>query len=117
LLLKGFLDYKCPNGRLCDGFNFYYGPLSTPIYKWVKLQALCLQILAGLSINRINYFTALLKPLPSNPQASSPNFTVHYGHYLQSDVAMPLAAPWLGGPRFSTVRRMEEKVSDVNIAT
>ena len=95
----------------------------------MNLHALCLQVLPGLSVNRIRYFTALVKPLPSNRHTRQrqeiyiraletlPNLTVHYGHYLQSDVAMPLAAPSPGGPRFATVRKMEEKGSDVNIAT
>ena len=83
----------------------------------------------GLSINRIRYFTALVKPLPSDPQPRQrqeiyiraletlPNLTVHYGHYLQSEVSMPLVSPPPAGPRFAKVRKMEEKGSDVNIAT
>lgn len=112
-----------------DGFNLYYGAAKYTLYKWVNLHALCLQVLPGLSINRIRYFTALVKPLPSNPQTRQrqeiyiraletlPSLTVHYGHYLQSEVAMPLVAPVPGGPRFANVRKMEEKGSDVNIAT
>lgn len=83
----------------------------------------------GLSINRIRYFTALVKPLASDPQPRQrqeiyiraletlPNLTVHYGHYLQSEVSMPLVSPPPAGPRFAKVRKMEEKGSDVNIAT
>jgi hypothetical protein len=85
--------------------------------------------LPGLSINRIRYFTALVKPLASDPQPRQrqeiyiraletlPNLTVHYGHYLQSEVSMPLVSPPPAGPRFAKVRKMEEKGSDVNIAT
>lgn len=95
----------------------------------MNLHALCLEVLPGLSINRIRYFTALVKPLPPDPQTRQrqeiyiralqtlPNLTVHYGHYLQSDVSMPLVSPLPAGPRFATVRKMEEKGSDVNIAT
>jgi hypothetical protein len=83
----------------------------------------------GLEIHRIRYFTALVKPLTSDPHTrlrqeiyiraleTLPNLTVHYGHYLQSTVSMPLAAPRSGGPRFADVLKMEEKGSDVNIAT
>lgn len=95
----------------------------------MNLQALCLEVLPGLFINRIRYFTALVKPLPSDPQTRQrqeiyiraletlPNLTVHYGHYLQSEVSMPLVSPPPAGPRFAKVRKMEEKGSDVNIAT
>lgn len=70
-----------------------------------------------------------MKPLPTDPHIrlrqeiyiraleTLPNLTVHYGHYLQSRVSMPLAAPRPGGPRFAEVVKMEEKGSDVNIAT
>jgi hypothetical protein len=112
-----------------DGFNFYYGAAKYTPYKWVNLAELCVQILPGLDIHRIRYFTALVKPLPSDPHTrlrqeiyiralnTLPNLTVHYGHYLQSTVRMPLAAPCAGGPRFAEVLKMEEKGSDVNIAT
>lgn len=43
-----------------------------------------------------------------------PNLTVHYGHYLRSEVSMPTVTP---PPRFANVIKMEEKGSDVNIAT
>ena len=95
----------------------------------MNLHTLCLEVLPGLSINRMRYFTALVKPLPSDPQTRQrqeiyiraletlPNLTVHYGHYLQSEVSMPLVSPPPTGPRFAKVRKMEEKGSDVNIAT
>jgi len=112
-----------------DGFNLYYGAAKYTPYKWVNLADLCLQVLPGLTINRIRYFTALVKPLPSDPNIRQrqevyiraletlPNLTVHYGHYLKSEVSMPLALPPAGGPRFADVIKMEEKGSDVNIAT
>lgn len=90
---------------------------------------LCHLVLPGLTINRIRYFTALVKPLPSDPHSRQrqevyiralktlPNLTVHEGHFLQSEVFMPLAAPMPSGPRFAQVIKMEEKGSDVNIAT
>jgi hypothetical protein len=82
-----------------------------------------------LDIHRIRYFTALVRPLPSDPHTrlrqeiyiraleTLPNLTVHYGHYMQSTVSMPLAAPRPGGPRFAEVLKTEEKGSDFNIAT
>jgi len=46
-----------------------------------------------------------------------PNLTVHYGHFLQSVVAMRLASPPATGSPMTRVLKMEEKGSDVNIAT
>ena len=51
-----------------DGFNLYYGAAKDTLYKWVNLADLCLQVMPGLTLNRIRYFTALVKPRPSNPQ-------------------------------------------------
>jgi len=109
-----------------DGFNLYYGAAKHTAYKWVNLASLCEEVLPGIVINRIRYFTALVKPLPSDPQTrlrqeiyiraleTLPNLSVHYGHYLKSEVSMPLVTP---PPRFAKVIKMEEKGSDVNIAT
>jgi hypothetical protein len=109
-----------------DGFNLYYGAAKHTPYKWVNLAELCVQVLPGLHINRIRYFTALVKPIPSVPHIrlrqevyiraleTLPNLTVHYGHYLKSTVSMPLATPPLKGSRFAEVIKMEEKGSDVN---
>ena len=118
-----------PTNVYVDGFNLYYGAAKHTPYKWVDLAELCVQVLPGLDIHRIRYFTALVKPLPGDPHTrlrqeiyiraleTLPNLTVHYGHYLQSTVSMPLAAPRPSGPRFADVLKMEEKGSDVNIAT
>ena len=112
-----------------DGFNFYYGAAKHTPYKWANLAVLCTNILPGLAIHRLRYFTALVKALPSDPHARTrqeiyiraletlPNLTVHTGHFLQSTVSMPLAHPPATGPRFAEVIKMEEKGSDVNIAT
>ncbi len=112
-----------------DGFNLYYGAAKNTPYKWVNLAQLCLEVLPGLTLNRIRYFTALVKPRPSDPHIrmrqeiyiraleTLPNLTLHYGHYLESQVLMPLTAPPPGGPRFAQVVKTEEKGSDVNIAT
>jgi uncharacterized LabA/DUF88 family protein len=111
-----------------DGFNLYYGALKHTRYKWLNIADLCRHVLPGISIHRIRYFTALVKSNPSNPQARQrqefyiraletiPKLTVHYGHFLQSRVSMRLANPQ-NGQRIAEVLKMEEKGSDVNIAT
>ncbi len=86
-------------------------------------------MLPGITINRIRYFTALVKASPADLQITQrqqfyiraletiPNLTVHYGHFLQSVVAMRLASPPATGSPMVRVLKMEEKGSDVNIAT
>jgi uncharacterized LabA/DUF88 family protein len=118
-----------PTNVYIDGFNLYYGAAKNTPYKWVDLAALCRNVLPGIDIHRIRYFTALVKPMPSDPNTrlrqeiyiralqTLPNLTVHYGHYLQSTVSMALAVPPARGSRFAEVIKMEEKGSDVNIAT
>ena len=112
-----------------DGFNLYYGAVKHTAFKWLDIAAMCRQVLPGITINRIRYFTALVKSNPSNPQTrlrqdfyiraleTIPNLTIHYGHFLQSTVCMRLANPPQSGPRMVEVLKMEEKGSDVNIAT
>jgi hypothetical protein len=112
-----------------DGFNLYYGAARHTPFKWVDLTALCANVLPGMVIHRIRYFTALVKSLPSDLQKrmrqevyiraleTLPNLTVHYGHFLQSTVTLPLAQVPVTGARFADVLKMEEKGSDVNIAT
>lgn len=46
-----------------------------------------------------------------------PNISIHYGHYLQSKVMMRLVSPPPNGSAYAEVLKMEEKGSDVNIAT
>lgn len=112
-----------------DGFNLYYGAAKHTPYKWVNLAVLCSNVLPGINIHRLRYFTALVKPLPNDPQTRTrqniyiraletiPNLSVHYGHYLQSKVTMRLASPQAGASPYAKVIKMEEKGSDVNIAT
>src|SRR5215212_4342260 len=77
-----------------DGFNFYYGCVKGTPYKWLDFNKLCQLTLKGHHINRIRYFTALVRPRPDDPQQRQrqqiyiraletiPNLTVHYGHFL-----------------------------------
>ena len=112
-----------------DGFNLYYGAVKNTPYKWLDISELCRQTLPGIAIHRIRYFTALVKSSPADPQITQrqqfyiraletiPNLTVHYGHFLQSVVSAKLASPPPTGSPMVRVLKMEEKGSDVNIAT
>ncbi len=113
-----------------DGFNLYYGAAKGTPYRWVNLRILAQQALSGVQVNRIRYFTALVTSDSKDPQRRQrqetyiraletlPGLSVHYGHYLQSKTRMRLADP-PAPPARATVEviKMEEKGSDVNLAT
>jgi hypothetical protein len=92
----------------------YYGAVKGTPHKWLDVAKLCLEVLPGLSLNRIRYFTALVKSPSGDPHMSSrqqfyiraletiPNLSVHYGHFLETKPRMRLAYPPLNGP--STVQ-------------
>ena len=113
-----------------DGFNLYYGCVKGTPYKWLNIAELCrLSLPSHYQIHRIRYFTALVKPRPSDPQQdvrqrtyiralrTLANFSVHYGEFLQSNVRMHLVHPPVKGPATAFVVMTEEKGSDVNLAT
>jgi hypothetical protein len=112
-----------------DGFNLYYGALKNTPYKWLDLNALFRTILPGYHIKRIRYFSARVSGRAGNLQAPSrqatylralrtlPNVTIHLGHFLTSEVSMPLAYPPATGQKTVKVIKTEEKGSDVNLAT
>ena len=114
-----------------DGFNFYYGSLRNrwPQYKWLDIQEFSQSLLPRHSINRVRYFTARInrtafdagapirQQLYLRALATLPKVTIHYGHFTSHDVRMPLSNPPASGPSHVSVRRTEEKGSDVNLAT
>jgi uncharacterized LabA/DUF88 family protein len=111
-----------------DAFNLYFGCVKNTPYKWLDLSRLCAILLPQHQIERIKYFTAHVKALPSSPDAprrqqvyvralrTLPNFEIVYGHFLSHSVRMPLARPTAGQPRTVEVIKTEEKGSDVNLA-
>jgi hypothetical protein len=46
-----------------------------------------------------------------------PLVSLHFGHFLTNEVWMPLSPPPATGPRKVKVTKVEEKGSDVNLAT
>lgn len=111
-----------------DAFNLYFGCVKNTPYKWLDLSKLCAILLPQHQIERIKYFTAHVKALPSNPDAprrqqvylralrTLKNLEIVYGHFLSHSVRMPLARPIAGQPRTVEVLKTEEKGSDVNLA-
>ena len=112
-----------------DGFNLYYGCLRRTSFKWLDLVKLCRALLPAEDVQRVRYFTARIKGRPGDMEgparqdaylralASNPIVSIHLGHFLQSKVRMMLADPPANGPRTAEVLKMEEKGSDVNLAT
>ena len=50
-----------------DGFNFYHGVVKQkPSLKWLDYVALCDQLLRGVEVTRVNYFTAIVKNRPQD---------------------------------------------------
>ena len=113
-----------------DGFNLYYGCLRDTPYKWLDPARLALLLLPrSCHVHRIRYYTARVSGRPTDPNAprrqeiylralrTIPSLTITFGHFLTSEVTMPLARPQRGGPMTARVIKTEEKGSDVNLAS
>jgi NYN domain len=115
-----------------DGFNLYYGALKDKGsgYKWLDLDMLCNKYLIPSNpVNRIRYFTARISARPGDPAApvrqetylralgTLENVTIHFGHFQQTKVRMPLVNPPRSSEKTVKVYKTEEKGSDVNLAT
>jgi hypothetical protein len=120
-----------------DGFNLYHRALRDArapdgtTYKWLDLEKLVAQVLSNPSyaINRIRYFTARVRSLPNDPQAplrqqmylralgTLPSVTLHFGFFQKSQKKMQLVRPLPDGTTMVKVHKLEEKGSDVNLAT
>jgi NYN domain len=113
-----------------DGFNLYYGCLKRTPYRWLDLGAMCAKLLPSNEIKRIRYFTARVKAREDDPLGPArqeaylaaigtiPGVSIHYGHFLASKTKMALVnPPPAPAPHLVQVHKMEEKGSDVNLAT
>ena len=112
-----------------DGFNLYYGALKGTPYKWLDVVALARRLVPNDRLAAVRYFTARVRPQPSDLQrpqrqqaylralGTLPLVTIHLGHYLSHVTRMPLANPRPGSRRMVEVIKTEEKGSDVNLAT
>jgi hypothetical protein len=112
-----------------DGFNLYYRAVRDTPYKWLDISAMCHALLPSHIINRIRYFTADVQARPGDPDVPArqqtylralrtiPNLSIHKGQFKQREIERPLVQPIPGYPRTVLVYHMEEKGSDVNLAT
>jgi uncharacterized LabA/DUF88 family protein len=109
-----------------DGFNLYYGCIKDTPYHWLDVGKMCRSLLPNDEIQRIKYFTALVKARPNDPDQplrqrtflralqTIPNLEIILGTFLSHEVTMPRSPL---GSGYAKVIKTEEKGSDVNIAT
>ena len=117
-----------------DGLNLYYGAIRGTPYKWLDVGKLCSRVLPPYaSLNRIRYFTAVVKSRPDDPHApvrqathfralgTIPNLTIHEGQFRSNERLVRLVHPIEGLGRTTIKRALvqkdEEKGSDVNLAS
>ncbi len=117
-----------------DGFNFYNGAVKNTPHKWLDIGALCGTLLPGRTIKRIRYFTAAVIGFPHDPQAPArqdiylralatiPNLTIHRdGWFASRPILLPQFPLAIRNPQRPPqkvqVQRLEEKRTDVDIAT
>lgn len=112
-----------------DGFNLYYRALRDTPFRWLNLRQMAEELLPGITINRVCYFTAHLDVRPGNPGQAQrqlvylralttlPGLEIHYGAFRSGVKRRPLAKSVPGLPTHVLIRDSEEKGSDVNLAT
>ena len=112
-----------------DGFNLYYGCIKGTPFRWLDLETLCNLLLPGHRVEKIRYFTAIVSARSFDPDKPTRQLlyhraletkkciTIHLGHFLAHVTPMPLANPVAGLPGSVKVLKIEEKGSDVNLAT
>ena len=105
-----------------DGFNFYYAAFvegDFGRYKWLDLVAFSECLVPRMRVDHVRYFTAQVKPKPSDPDAhirqgiylnalkTLPRLSVHLGSFSKHPVTMPLAPPPSHGREAGVVYREE----------
>ena len=112
-----------------DGFNLYNRAVKHTPFKWLDLRRLAETLFPHDDIQRICYFTAIVRSRPTDPQqkarqqaylralATLPGLEIHYGEFRERVKKRPLARPRPELPRYVRIRDTEEKGSDVNLAT
>ena len=112
-----------------DGLNFYYGAVKDTPYKWLDFRKLAENVLPEHNIGRVFYFTAPVQARP--PDNSQPvrqdallralstvtDLEIHLGAFRTYKVLMPPAETQLEDHGYLRVLRVEEKQTDVNLAT
>ena len=112
-----------------DGFNLYNRAVKHTPFKWLNLRGLAETLFPDDEIQRICFFTALVRSRSNDPTqterqasylralATLPGLEIHFGEFRERIKSRPLARPRPDLPRYVRIRDTEEKGSDVNLAT
>ena len=112
-----------------DGFNLYNRAVKDTPLKWLDLRALAETLFPDDDIQRICYFTAIVRSRRTDPQqkdrqqaylralATLPGLEIHYGEFRERIKKRPMARPRSNLPQYVRIHDTEEKGSDVNLAT
>ena len=117
-----------------DGFNLYHGSVKGTEYKWLDISALCQHLFPDRTINKIHYFTARVLRFKHNMAAPDrqdvylralrtlPNVIVHReGWFAKRAARLPVYPVAYDTDnkclKLTSVLKMEEKRTDVDIAT
>ena len=112
-----------------DGLNFYYGAIKGSPYKWLDLRRLAENVLPEHQIGRIYYFTAIVQERPAGGSqpirqrvylralSTIPELEIYLGVFKAQTLWLPAADRGMNPPHFHHVLRVEEKQTDVNLAT
>lgn len=106
-----------------DGFNMYYGACRPSNIRWVDLDKLCNLILKNHDIDKIKYFTARVsgkydvdKPVRQQTYwralKTLPNLEIIEGSFISKNIGIQVTSDVS-----IKAKVMEEKSTDVNIAT
>ncbi|MGH9209884.1 MAG: NYN domain-containing protein, partial [Acidimicrobiales bacterium] len=115
-----------------DGFNFYNGTVKAePSLKWLDVPKLCEQLLRGshCDLRAVRYYTAKVFDIPAGggqrrrqevylrALGTLPQVEVVFGQFKKRDKIVRLHTPLPGGVMKARAKTIEEKGSDVNLAT
>ena len=118
-----------------DGFNLYYGAVKGTPYKWLDLVALSKRLMAGYNVQKIKYFTAMVRGLgdPGSPKMQkvflralktlyTDKIEIIMGSFRIYPKYLPIAyrgekGKYVASEKSVWVMKSEEKGSDVNLAT
>lgn len=117
-----------------DGFNLYRQKIEHHRHtKWLDLESLAKRMLPTHDIQRVRYFTALVRPIFGSDKQSpirqrvyiealltNPKLSVHYGQFRVDKRRMPtypLRTDDAGKLVTVPVRKIEEKGTDVSLAS
>ena len=124
-----FLEEWLITNVYVDGFNLYYRAVRGTQFRWLDLRKLTENLFPKDQVKQILYFTAIVISHPDDSRqqqrqqsylralSTLPGLRIIYGTFRPLKKRRPLVSPIEGLPSYVQIRDMEEKGSDVNLAT